>query len=630
MAIIDEKISDLDAVVTPAATDDFAVVQGGVTLKESRAQVHALESGEHLILPQVAEPSTPTLAFGDGDTGFFENSDDVLFVGVIGLGRFLWTGNEYRASDQAGPVVINEAATSINPTFVPNRSDVDTGLGWTAADQMSLIAGGVQIANLTEAAGTVQMILPLQNDATAPSIAFGDGDTGFFEPADDEINISIEGVSRFHFVASVFSGLSVSAPGIRNTVPTATNVGIFANANDQNTGIGWSDFDQLSFIAGAVQVANLTEAAGTVQFIVPQQNVSASPSIAFGDGDTGFFESLDDTLNIAFAGVKRWNWTESLFESNTDLGAHLNRQGASATVAAFAFKGDTNTGLGRGAIDELSLIAGGVQVANLTEAAGIVQFIVPLQNDAASPSIAFGDGDSGFYESIDDTIHISIAGASKWDIDASAIEGSGVGNPALRNVNATGLVPSILPQKEDINTGIGSVALDQLSLIAGSKEMLRLVETGVATTDQLIIGPAGVIGTAATPALAFGDGDTGFYENSDDVLFVTLGTFGRFLWTGNEYRAANAAGPVVINEAATATVPTFAPNRADVDTGLGWGGTNELSLIAGALDCIQVSNVSSARRIGFYVTAPVALQTGVAVTDVGIHAALVNLGLITA
>lgn len=34
-------------------------------------------------------------------------------------------------------------------------------------------------------------------------------------------------------------------------------------------------------------------------------------------------------------------------------------------------------------------------------------------------------------------------------------------------------------------------------------------------------------------------------------------------------------------------------------------------------------------NIGFYGTAPIAQQTGVAVTAAGIHAALVNLGLIT-
>ena len=57
---------------------------------------------------------------------------------------------------------------------------------------------------------------------------------------------------------------------------------------------------------------------------------------------------------------------------------------------------------------------------------------------------------------------------------------------------------------------MGRAAADQLSLIAGGKEMLRLVETGTATSDQIIIAPAGIIGSAAQQALAFGEGDRGF------------------------------------------------------------------------------------------------------------------------
>jgi len=45
---------------------------------------------------------------------------------------------------------------------------------------------------------------------------------------------------------------------------------------------------------------------------------------------------------------------------------------------------------------------------------------------------------------------------------------------------------------------------------------------------------------------------------------------------------------------------------------------------------ISGANVKFVNDVGFYNTAPVAQQTGVAVTAAGIHAALVNLGLITA
>ena len=43
---------------------------------------------------------------------------------------------------------------------------------------------------------------------------------------------------------------------------------------------------------------------------------------------------------------------------------------------------------------------------------------------------------------------------------------------------------------------------------------------------------------------------------------------------------------------------------------------------------VNVGNAGG--KIGFYAATPVALQTGVTVSSDGIHAALVNLGLITA
>lgn len=44
----DVKISALPAVSTPASTDQFAVNQGGTTKRQTRAQIHTLESGETL------------------------------------------------------------------------------------------------------------------------------------------------------------------------------------------------------------------------------------------------------------------------------------------------------------------------------------------------------------------------------------------------------------------------------------------------------------------------------------------------------------------------------------------------------------------------------------------------------
>ena len=48
------------------------------------------------------------------------------------------------ADDAAGPSILDEAATATNPTLNPNRADPDTGVGWAAADQFSIVAGGVE------------------------------------------------------------------------------------------------------------------------------------------------------------------------------------------------------------------------------------------------------------------------------------------------------------------------------------------------------------------------------------------------------------------------------------------------------------------------------------------------------
>jgi len=71
--------------------------------------------------------------------------------------------------------------------------------------------------------------------------------------------------------------------------------------------------------------------------------------------------------------------------------------------------------------------------------------------------------------------------------------------------------------------------------------------------------------------------------------------------------ATNAAGPSVINLAATTTVPTLVPNRAEPDTGIGWasdtlhvvlGGANEYSFSTSTLD-INSNSITDVANIGF-------------------------------
>lgn len=107
--------------------------------------------------------------------------------------------------------------------------------------------------------------------------------------------------------------------------------------------------------------------------------------------------------------------------------------------------------------------------------------LFPLSNDAATPTIAFGDGDTGLYEYQDDRIGISIGGATQFIFYGANFQ-SNLGS-AMLNVSPSATIPSINALSSDANTGIGTAAADQLSLIAGGVEGIRISENTTVTID---------------------------------------------------------------------------------------------------------------------------------------------------
>lgn len=108
------------------------------------------------------------------------------------------------------------------------------------------------------------------------------------------------------------------------------------------------------------------------RLLLPQVNDAANPSLAFGDGNTGFYEESDNQLIVSMAGTARYRFTTSDFFSESSSGFLLRRDAGSATEPIHSFRGDIDTGLGRAAEDQLSLIAGGVEGVRVTEAAGVI------------------------------------------------------------------------------------------------------------------------------------------------------------------------------------------------------------------------------------------------------------------
>ena len=115
------------------------------------------DTNKQLILGLLDTAATPALAFGDGDTGFYESSDDVVRLSSGGIDKWIWTSTAFGSTDTAQARITREAPTSTNPVFVPAFSDANTGIGWAAADQLSLISGGVEGLRVTEDTSTIMI-----------------------------------------------------------------------------------------------------------------------------------------------------------------------------------------------------------------------------------------------------------------------------------------------------------------------------------------------------------------------------------------------------------------------------------------------------------------------------------------
>lgn len=101
--------------------------------------------------------------------------------------------------------------------------------------------------------------------------------------------------------------------------------------------------------------------------IFPLHNDAVTPTQAFGDGDTGFYQGFDNEINITLAGTHRFYFNPNVFSAVPNDGGQLQRTGTTSTVPFVNVSGDVDTGIGRAAADQLSLIAGGVEGIRITE-----------------------------------------------------------------------------------------------------------------------------------------------------------------------------------------------------------------------------------------------------------------------
>jgi hypothetical protein len=670
-------IPGLVAVSVPALTDLIGVRQSGDTRdkKLTVTQLLSLAPGGGDVT-KVGTPVDDQVGVWTGD-GTIEGTSGLKF-GVPGLqidgaghGILMASGaGHIQFAASSTPELRNEGASGTNPTVIPNKADLDTGLGLAVADGLSLIAGGVEIARATEAALANQFAVVASGAVTVPDLTgLADPDTGFRWAGTNVLNF-IGGASiAWSFSPTQFFSAFSDGPAMANTTGDITVAGFLPQQADTDTGLGGDGNDTVSLVAGGIVGIRLKGLnSGVIQ--APDASVGITAFATGGQANATQLNRSNNVLatvattadsvklppvffinSVVFVKNDGVNAADVFPAVGDDLGAGLNTAVSLAAGESVSFiatvanatwtpwivdiagAGDVIK-VGTPVDDQVGVWTGdgtieGTSALTLGASALNVSTRVRTANAAPSaPAYSFGsETNTGIYRQGAGSLGISLAGAGNWLFQAASFFGNISAGPQLMFEGATATNPTLVPRLSDTDSGIGSAAADQVSIIAGGAEIVRAVEQG-ANNNQFIITQT--FNNATFPSLAWGDGDTGFFENPDDTLNISLGGVGKWFLAGDLIGSINGSGAGIRNETASASNPTVNARRSDDNTGLGSAAADQLDLIAGGLSCLSVRETAAARQIGFYVTAPISLQTGVAVSSAGIHAALVALGLITA
>ena len=643
--------AELDTGIGWASADNLAFIVGGVrkfevnsSLNYTYNSIYASNASGPALMNEAPSTSNPTLLPNrtDTDTGIGWSSSNALGLIVGGDDAFTVIANRMYASNAAGPALMNEAATSTNPTLVPNKAELDTGIGW-ASDQVSMIGGGAELGRFSTTGLAIQTTPDAWTEGTGIDVegltAFGQrnlgtsdgfmswnayiGNTGtssgngyYYKATTDIVSVYEQNGTHRWYTApggtadtaitlslgmtlndtnliignSGILGSDAAGPAILNEAATSTNPTLVPNKADDNTGIGWISADAISLVTGGVSRFGVyssqlqaNDAAGPA--IMNEAATGTNPTLVpnKAETDTGIGWNGADQLAFVHGGVQSFFvGGGGIYATNTSGGSVLNETASGVNPTLVPQRSDGDTGIGWDTSDEISIIAGGVSAIRANGAAEVIigGTTAPITGvaltieDATDPTIRFtrtsGTGYSEIISGSNGTlilsadplnggassvVRVNVDGGTLFEFNAAGggLIANNANGPAILNEGATSTNPTLVPNKTDLDTGIGWNSTNLMSLIAAGNELMQLGAT---------------------------------------VQFNT-----QAYWS-------NAAGPTILNESASATNPTLVPNRADVDTGIGWNATNTLSLIAGGTEALSATSTVVTMPIAGALTVP--------------------------
>lgn len=124
----------------------------------------------------------PSLRIGSAETGFSVSGTSDLRISINASHQWTFGSNIFNANFGAGPALVNETVTATNPSILPHKTDLNTGIGWAGADNPCIVSGGLESARFEDPADlgateTTLWIYDLDN-AQIEQVTVGAADSG--------------------------------------------------------------------------------------------------------------------------------------------------------------------------------------------------------------------------------------------------------------------------------------------------------------------------------------------------------------------------------------------------------------------------------------------------------------------
>jgi len=298
-------------------------------------------------------------------------------------------------ADGAGNVAWEIAPTG--PTGPTGPAGADGGGLADVVDDLTPQLGGTLDANTFR-------IDAADGDVVNPGYSFGTKAGYGFRFDTSTMYLVANGIDRFKWNTSYMDGTGASTGSVSMKYSNGVvSTPAYSFTNDQNSGMYRVDVDEVGISAGGLLVASFKEVASAGQLIVdPGVTGSAAlPSLAFGDGNTGFYESADNDLTMTAAGINQFVFSPGEFRSTVSTAALLKRSAGTVGAPSFSFWNDEDCGMWRTAADSIAFSAGGIEAMRMSESGSLISttmegdvagnFITPVNGQAANYTMLLSD-----------------------------------------------------------------------------------------------------------------------------------------------------------------------------------------------------------------------------------------------